>query len=118
MAAKMATIVGDVTGLQQRHHPQNIPHLVEKIEGFPLKVKSFPNTATYQKRVPRWRYEFACTFEVQRYFDVSEKHQLNHVTSLDSKKLRVFSLPRNRQFGLRSIAGLNSSNKYVEFNRR
>ena len=27
---KMATIVGDVTGLQQRHHPQNIPHLVLK----------------------------------------------------------------------------------------
>ena len=37
----MATIVGDVTGLQQRHHPQNIPHLVKKIKGFPLEVKSF-----------------------------------------------------------------------------
>ena len=37
----MATIVGDVTGHQQRHHPQNIPHLVKKIKGFPLKVKSF-----------------------------------------------------------------------------
>ena len=37
MAAEMATIniVGDVTGLQQRHHPLNIP---------PLKAKS-----TYQK---------------------------------------------------------------------
>ena len=49
MAAKMATIVGDVTGLQQRHHPLNIPHLVKKIKGFPLKVKAFQNTATYQK---------------------------------------------------------------------
>ena len=44
MAAEMATIVGDVTGLQQRHHPLNIPPLVEKIKGFPLKAKS-----TYQK---------------------------------------------------------------------
>ena len=45
----MATIVGDVTGLQQSHHPLNIPHLVKKIIGFPLKVKAFQNTATYQK---------------------------------------------------------------------
>ena len=58
-----------------RHHPYNIPHLVKKIKSFPLKVKSFQNTATYQKRwgggsihtppppalVPRWGYEFACT---------------------------------------------------------
>ena len=49
MAAKMATIVGDVIGLQQRYYPQNIPHLVKKIKGFPLKVKSFRNTTTYQK---------------------------------------------------------------------
>ena len=40
MAAKMATIVGDVTSLPQRHHPWNIPHLVKKIKGFLLKVKS------------------------------------------------------------------------------
>ena len=46
---QIATIVGDVTGPQQRHHPQNIPHLVEKIKGFPLKAKSFRNTETYQK---------------------------------------------------------------------
>ena len=32
LEAKMATIVGDVTGLQQLHHPQNIPHIVEKIK--------------------------------------------------------------------------------------
>ena len=38
MAAEMAAIVGDVTGLQQRHHPLNIPPLVEKIKGFPLKA--------------------------------------------------------------------------------
>ena len=31
MAARMTTIVGDVTGLQQCHHPQNIRYLVEKI---------------------------------------------------------------------------------------
>ena len=45
----MATIVSDVTGLQQRQHPRNIPRLVKKIKGFPVKVKSFLNTATYQK---------------------------------------------------------------------
>ena len=33
----MAIIVGDVTGLQWRHHPQNIFHLVEKIKSFPLE---------------------------------------------------------------------------------
>ena len=45
----MATIVGDVLGLQQRHHPKNILHLVKKIKGFPLKVKSFRNSATCPK---------------------------------------------------------------------
>ena len=49
MAAKMATMFGDVTDLQQGHHPWNIPHLVEKIKGFLLKAKSFQNIATYQK---------------------------------------------------------------------
>ena len=37
----MATIFGDVTGLQQRHHPKNIPYIVEKIESFPLKANRF-----------------------------------------------------------------------------
>ena len=45
----MATIVGDVTGYQEPPHPMNVPHLVKKINGFPPKVKSFQNTATYQK---------------------------------------------------------------------
>ena len=49
MVAKIAAIVGDVTSPQQRHHPQNIPHLVETIKGFPLRAKSFRNTKTYQK---------------------------------------------------------------------
>ena len=39
--SKMAIMFGDVTFLQQRHHRQNIPHLVGKIKGFALKVKSF-----------------------------------------------------------------------------
>ena len=47
--SKIATIVGDITGLPQRHHPQNVPHLVKKIKGFPLKVESFQNTPTYRK---------------------------------------------------------------------
>ena len=45
----MATIVGDVTGPQQRRYPYNISHLLEKIKGFPLRVKSFRNAATHQK---------------------------------------------------------------------
>ena len=49
MVAKMATMFGDVTDLHRRHHPLNIPHLVEKTKGFPLKAKSFRNTATYPK---------------------------------------------------------------------
>ena len=48
MVANMRAMFGDVTDLQQRHHPYNIPHLVEKIKGFPLKAKSFRNMATYQ----------------------------------------------------------------------
>ena len=61
----------DITDLQQRHHPQNIPHTVEKIEGFPLRAKSFQNTATYQKLkgggsinpppVPPRENDFECT---------------------------------------------------------
>ena len=47
--SKMATMFGDVTDPQQRHHPQNIPHLVEKMKGFPLKANSFQKTATYKK---------------------------------------------------------------------
>ena len=42
--SKMAIMFGDVTFLQQRHHRQNIPHLVGKIKGFALKVKSFRYT--------------------------------------------------------------------------
>ena len=72
---KMATIFGDVTVLQQHHPPWNIPHLDSNIKGFPLKAKSFLNTATYQKLwggvpstsglslVPRWGYKFACKSE-------------------------------------------------------
>ena len=73
MAAKMATIVGDVTGLQQRHNSYNIPHLVEKDQRLSIKIKSFRNTVTDQNSggpsthpLPpciRMRYEFACTSE-------------------------------------------------------
>ena len=42
----MATIFGDVTDVQQRHHPQNIPHLVEKMKSFLMKAKSFRKIAT------------------------------------------------------------------------
>ena len=49
LVAKMATLFWYVTEIQQCHHPQNIPHRVEKIKGFPLKAKFFWDTATYQK---------------------------------------------------------------------
>ena len=42
-------MLGDLTDLQQRHHPYNIPCLLEKVKGFPLVAKSFRNTATYKK---------------------------------------------------------------------
>ena len=70
--SKMPTIVGDVTGLQQSHHPLNIPHLVKKIKGFPLKVKAFQSTATYQKlrggvpSTPSW-YCFTSDMMYKRY---------------------------------------------------
>ena len=50
MEDKMTTMFGDVTGLQQRHHPyKNIPHLFDTIEGFQLNALPFGNTATYKK---------------------------------------------------------------------
>ena len=49
LLAKMATLFWDVTEIQQYHQPQNKPHCVEKIKGFPLKAKFCWNTATYQK---------------------------------------------------------------------
>ena len=62
--SKMATIVGDVRGLQQRHLPLKITHLVEKIKGFLLKAKQIQNNSSYYKLwggvpltsplVPRW----------------------------------------------------------------
>ena len=67
----MATIVGDVTGLQQFHHPQNMPHLVKKIKsGFYQKdiknsVEGFqpPPPPPPPPVVLRWGYEFAYTSE-------------------------------------------------------
>ena len=45
----MATIVVTSEASSSATTPLNIPHLVKKIKSFPLKVKSFQNTATYQK---------------------------------------------------------------------
>ena len=41
MVAKITAMFGDVTGLQQRHHQWNIPHLVEEMKGFSLKENLF-----------------------------------------------------------------------------
>ena len=46
MAAKMAAILGEVTGPQQRWKPQYIAYFVEHITGFLVKVKSSRNIAT------------------------------------------------------------------------
>jgi len=46
MAANMAAILNDVTGPQQRGNPYYLPHFVEHITGFLLKVKSFQNVIT------------------------------------------------------------------------
>ena len=48
MVAKMATIVGDVTGLQQRHRPLNIPPLVK---------------GTQSAMGSRWPGHYFCQFE-------------------------------------------------------
>ena len=42
----MAAILDDVTGPQRRGNPCYVPHLVEHITGFLLKVKSFRNVVT------------------------------------------------------------------------
>ena len=74
MAEEIVNIVGDVTGLQQRHHPLNKPHLVEKIEGFRLNAKSFRNIidlfggAPSTPLAPRWGYGFACTAFIEVVF--------------------------------------------------
>ena len=64
----MATIVGDVTGLQQRLQPLNIPHLVKKIKGFPLKIKWFQNTETYEKH-RGWMEPLPGVFDMFQYFE-------------------------------------------------
>jgi len=39
IAAKMTSMLGDVTGFQQRHHRyKNLSHLFDRIEGFPLNA--------------------------------------------------------------------------------
>ena len=46
----MVTIVGDVTGLQQLHHPKNIPKKnCWEDRKLSIEGKSFRNNATYQK---------------------------------------------------------------------
>ena len=55
--SKMATMFGDVTDPQQRHHPQNIPHLLEKMKGFPLKANSFRNTSQILQHIKNPRGE-------------------------------------------------------------
>ena len=49
MTAKMATIVRDVTGLQQCHHSAKYTSFSCKDQRLSTEGNSFPNTATYQK---------------------------------------------------------------------
>ena len=68
----MAAILYDVTDRQQRNNSKYLPHLVDHVTGFLLKVKYFPNIVTPQKPrggvattrlVPRWGSKFACTIQ-------------------------------------------------------
>ena len=68
MATKMATIVGDVTGLHQRHHPQSIPHPDEEIKGKIVSkhcnILKNSGEGFYQPPLPCTNeYEFACASE-------------------------------------------------------
>ena len=117
MTARIATIVSDVTGLQQRHHPWNIPHLVKKIKGFPVKVKSFLNTAKYQKILGEVSsppcttvagYEFACASEGYYVYSsesfisfwqnycLTSPHELTNFHILAWFNLKQFEAVRNK----------------------
>ena len=68
-SAKIATIVGDVTGLQQRHHPIKYTSSCREDQTcFSMKAKSFLHIATFYQStpsplVPLWGYEFMWTEE-------------------------------------------------------
>ena len=62
----MATIVGDVTGLQ-------ISHIVKKIKGFPLRVKPFQNAATYKKLRGGLQYRHTQVAEINTLDQITEK---------------------------------------------
>ena len=65
MAAKMKTMFGDVTDLQQRHHL-----------GFPLKAKSFRNTAI-TRLVTRWGMTLRVPLRVKLEFMITNFRQEN-----------------------------------------
>ena len=105
MAAKMVTIFGDVTALWQRHHPRNIPHLVKKIKGFPLRVKSFQNTATYQNSwegfhppppllIPWWGMNLRVLPRVKQYrilFTFFKGYRCNWLSVITPKEMSYFT---------------------------
>ena len=66
MAAKVVTIVGDVTGPQQRHTHKIYLHLVNKIKGvskYCNKSKTLRGGRFINPLVPGCWYEFACASE-------------------------------------------------------
>ena len=78
MAAKMATMFGDVTGLQQGDPPWNIPHLIREYQRLSTEGKIFPKYCNILKPLGRGPitppsplyhgggslgYDFACTSE-------------------------------------------------------
>ena len=68
-SAKIAIVVGDVTGLQQRHHPIKYTSSCREDQTcFSMKAKSFLHIATFCQStpsplVPLWGYEFMWTEE-------------------------------------------------------
>ena len=50
MAPNMAAILSDITGPQQLNNPLYVPHLVEHITGFLIKVESFQNIERFHSR--------------------------------------------------------------------
>ena len=69
----MAAVFGDVTDLQQRHHPIKYTSSCREDQRLSTEGKSFRNITTYQKPrgwgvhesplVPQWGYYFACMSE-------------------------------------------------------
>ena len=88
IAAKMTSMLGDVTGLQQRNDRyKNLPHLFDRMEGFPPNALSFGNTATHKN----YREEFHQPHPLPSYASVKVSICV-YVQGLSQQALRDFLL--------------------------